>query len=302
MHAAEHILAVPDITFYKSNMVLAGNIVHIAVDLKVSVLGRHVRAGLLHHMFFMDTAVILQLLDRDEFQSVLLRQLPQVCGPHHGSVLFHDLTAHAAFGQSRQTHEIHRRLRVPVSHKDAAAPCNQRKHMARSSEILRFRRRIHALHHRIGTLCRGDPCRCVRMVDGDRKCSTVVVRVLRYHLRESQPLRHCCAHRRTDQPFRMARHKIDIFLRRKLCRANHVPFVFPVRIIRDKNDLSRPQIFKRFLDRIVLFVHISRLSEILRFLCFVQSHLMIHGQSLFAIRFHHLSALVRIRISEEIPC
>ena len=51
MHAAEHIFAVPDITLHKSHMVLAGNIVHIAVDLKVSVLGRHVRAGLLHHMF-----------------------------------------------------------------------------------------------------------------------------------------------------------------------------------------------------------------------------------------------------------
>ena len=76
MHAAEHILAVPDIPLHKSHMVLAGNIVHIAVDLKVSVLGRHVRAGFLHHMFFMDTAVILQFLDRDKFQSILLRQLP----------------------------------------------------------------------------------------------------------------------------------------------------------------------------------------------------------------------------------
>ena len=256
MHAAEHILAVPDITFHKGNMVLAGNIVHIAVDLKVSVLGRHVRAGLLHHMFFMDTAVILQFLDRDKFQSVLLRQLPQVCGPHHGSVFLHDLTAHAALGKSSQTHEVHSCLGVAVSHKDTAAPCHERKYMARSSEILRLCRRIHTLHHRVGALRRRDSCRRVHMVDGDCKCRAVVIRVLGYHLRKSQPLRHCRAHRRTDQTLCMACHKIDVFLCRELCRADHISLILPVRVICHENDLSRPQIFDRFFDCVVLLVHI----------------------------------------------
>ena len=256
MHAAEHILAVPDITFHKSHMVLAGNIVHIAIDLKVSVLGRHVRAGLLHHMFFMDTAVILQFLDRDKFQSVLLRQLPQVRGPHHGSVFLHDLTAHAALGESRQTHEVYSCLGVAVSHKDTATSCHERKYMTRSSEILRLCRRIHTLHHRVGALRRRNSCCRVHMVNGDRECRAVVIRVLGYHLRKSQPLCHCRAHRRTDQSLCVACHEIDICLCRKLCRADHISLILPVRVICHENDLSRPQIFDRFFDCVVLLVHI----------------------------------------------
>ncbi len=40
----------------------------------------------------MDSAVILQIFDRNKFQVVLLRQLQRFC-PHHRSVLFHDFTA-----------------------------------------------------------------------------------------------------------------------------------------------------------------------------------------------------------------
>ena len=256
MHAAEHIFAVPDITLHKSHMVLAGNIVHIAIDLKVSVLGRHVRAGLLHHMFFMDTAVILQFLDRDKFQSVLLRQLPQIRGPHHGSVFLHDLTAHAALGKSRQTHEVHSCLGMAVSHEHSAPSCYKREYVSRSSEILGLCRRVHAFHHRVRALRRGNSCCRVHMVNGDRECRTVVIRVLGYHLRKSQPLCHCRAHRRTDQSLCVACHEIDICLCRELCRADHISLILPVRVICHENDFSRPQIFDRFFDCVVLLVHI----------------------------------------------
>ncbi len=89
-------------------------------------------------MFFMDTAVILQFLDRDKFQSVLLRQLPQIRGPHHGSVFLHDLTAHAALGKSRQTHEVHSCLSMAVSHEHSAPSCYKREYVSRSSEIRGF--------------------------------------------------------------------------------------------------------------------------------------------------------------------
>ena len=154
MDAAEHVLAVPDLSFHESHMVFPGNIVHIAVDLKMSVLGGHVRAGFLNHMFLMDAAVILQFLNSDEFEAVFFRQFPEICGPHHGSVVLHDLAAHAALGEPRQTHEVHCRLGVSVSHEHSAPSCHKWEYMARSSEILGFCRRIHAFHHGVGALCR----------------------------------------------------------------------------------------------------------------------------------------------------
>lgn len=72
---------------------------------------------------------------------------------------------------------------------------------------------------------------------------------------EKEPLCHCRAHRRTDQSLCVACHKIDICLCRELCRADHISLILPVRVICHENDLSRPQIFDRFFDCVVLFVH-----------------------------------------------
>ena len=89
-------------------------------------------------------------------------------------------------------------------------------------------------------------------------------------------------HRRTDQSLCVACHEIDICLCRELCRADHISLILPVRVICHENDLSRPQIFDRFFDCVVLLVHI--------FLPFQTSFI-----KSFSFNF-------KIHISEETPC
>ena len=56
----------------------------------------------------------------------------------------------------------------------------------------------------------------------------------------------------------MACHKIDILLSCKFRRADHISFIFPVRIIRYQNDPSLAQFFKCLFYAIVLilFLHL----------------------------------------------
>lgn len=246
MHAAEHILAVPDITLHKSHMVLAGNIVHIAVDLKVSVLGRHIRAGFLYHMFFMDTAVIRSSL-------IVINFSPYSFASFHRFVVRIMVPSSSMISQHTPHSESPaRRMRSTVASvwpfltSTPAPSCYKREYVSRSSEILGICRRVHAFHHRVRALRRGNSCCRVHMVNGDRERRAVVIRVLGYHLRKSQPLCHCRAHRRTDQSLCVACHEIDICLCRELCRADHISLILPVRVICHENDLSRPQIFDRF--------------------------------------------------------
>ena len=53
MHPAEYVFTVSDLPLYQSHMVLPGNVIHITIDLKMSVLRRHIRTSFPHHMLLM---------------------------------------------------------------------------------------------------------------------------------------------------------------------------------------------------------------------------------------------------------
>ena len=252
MDTAKNIFPVADLAFYQRHMVLSRNIVDIAINLKIPVFRRQFSAGFLNHMIFMKTAVVLQILDGDKNESELFRHLPKLRCAHHGSVLCHYLTAKPAFLQPGQTHQIHSRFRMTAPLQYAALFGHQREHMSRPSEILRFGIVFHTFHRRNGAFRCGNSCCGIHVIDGHCKCRTVIVRILLHHLRKSQFLGKLSAHRHTDQPLRVGRHKIHIGLCGKLRRTDEISFIFPVRVIRYQYDFSFPKRLERFFYRIIL--------------------------------------------------
>ena len=252
MHAAQDILAVPDLSFDQRDVMLAGNIIDVAEHLETAVGCRQVSGSFLYDVLLVHPQVILQLPDRDEFHIILFGQLPQRRRPHHRPVFGHDLAADAALRHARQPQQVDCRLRVAVPHEHAAVTGDQRENMARPSQVSGFRGCVRAFHHRQGALVRGNARRCVDVVHRYGECRVVVVRVLRDHGRESQPVRHFRAHRRADQALGVRRHEIDVLLRRELGRADHVALVLAVGVVRDKDDLSFSELFDGLFDRVVL--------------------------------------------------
>ena len=153
MYTAQNIFPIANLTFHQCHMMFTGDVIHIPINLKFSILGWHLCTCFPYDMFFMDPAVILQIFDRNKFQVVLLRQLPEILCPHHRSVLFHDFTADSTFFQSGKTHQINRCLGMTISYQHTSMPCHQRKYMPRSSKVLRFRSFFCQAAHSISSLC-----------------------------------------------------------------------------------------------------------------------------------------------------
>ena len=59
---AQHVFAVPDLALYQRHMVLAVEVVDVAVDLELTEPRRHFGAGLADHMLVVAAAVVLQRL------------------------------------------------------------------------------------------------------------------------------------------------------------------------------------------------------------------------------------------------
>ena len=242
MYPAKYIFTVSDITFYQCKMMFSCNIIDISVKSEISILRRKVCNRFFFYMFFMDSHVILKITDRNKCKIMLFCKFPQLWCTHHCAIFFHNLTTHAAFFQSSQSHQISRCLCVSVPHQDSAFSGNEWKYMSRSSEIFRLRIFIHTFHDCIGTFCCRNTCRRINMVHCNGKCCAVIIGILRNHRWKVKPCCNFRTHRCTDKPFRISRHKIDILLCCKLCCTYQIPFVLSVRIICNQNNLSFPQI------------------------------------------------------------
>ena len=67
MDAAQEVLAVADVTLDEGDVVFAREVVDVAVDFELAVLGRHLSDGFADDVFVVAAAVVLQIVDGDEF-------------------------------------------------------------------------------------------------------------------------------------------------------------------------------------------------------------------------------------------
>ena len=141
--------------------------------------------------------------------------------------------------------------------------------MARTTKIRWLR--IVVCHHS----CRDPPlisrntCSSILVINGYCKCRTMIVCIFCTHLRKIQFISILLRHRHTDQSLSITCHKIYIFQCSKLCRTDHIPFIFPILVIHHHNNLSLTKIFQHFFNGIKLCFH-----NPLAFLFVIRTHIL----------------------------
>ena len=153
--AAEDVAAVADLTLDEGDVVFAVEAVDEAVGAEISEAGG--QADLCHAVdqVVVAFAVVLEFLDAQEGDAPFFRQGLELCRPHHGAVLAHDLAAQAAGAQARQAAEVDGGLGVAVAFQDAVGFGQEGEHVARSAEVLGLGVVGHAGHGGHGPLlCR----------------------------------------------------------------------------------------------------------------------------------------------------
>src|SRR5574344_570520 len=127
-------------------MMRPGNRIYITVNFKIPVFSwqRSCRDTSNYFLFFL--TIDFQVCYGDNFKAMMLSKFQQFRGPHHSSVLSHNLTAQAALFHPCKPCNIHRSLCVSGSYKNAALSCTEREHVSRSAEISRLHIRIYTFH------------------------------------------------------------------------------------------------------------------------------------------------------------
>ena len=138
MYPAQHRFPVRDISHHQRHMVVTIDDVLVSHDPEVAVIRGKFRFCFPLHDALTGKTVLNKVGDGDYRHIQFLCQFQDLCFAHHGSVIFHDFTAQAAFLQPSQTHQIHRGFGVSAPYQDTAVPGAERKHVSRPPEIRRF--------------------------------------------------------------------------------------------------------------------------------------------------------------------
>lgn len=238
MDAAQEVLAVADFAFDQSDVMFARQVVDVAVDLEIAVFRRHLGDGFADDVFVVAAAVVLEIVDGDEFQAVFVGDFPEVRRAHHRAVVCHDFAAQADLFESGQAHEVDRGFRVAVAGQDAAAFGDEGEVVARTAEVFGTGRFFSAFAGRQGAFDSRDARRRVDVVDGNGEGRFVVICIFADHLGQAELMGIFDAHGHADQALAVAGHEVHVFCRAVLGGADEVAFVFAVRVIGDDDDVA----------------------------------------------------------------
>src|SRR5206468_7701138 len=97
--------------------------------------GAHQRLAHAVHITLVLHAITDQLSHRQNFQSVSTAKIDQVGNTCHAPVVAHDLADDSCWNKPCEASQVHRRLRLPSTHQDAALTCSQGKHVSRPRQI-----------------------------------------------------------------------------------------------------------------------------------------------------------------------
>jgi hypothetical protein len=90
----------------------------------------------------LDDGVVLtspgdEVFDGQQRETLTLGQRRELRHPHHGAVVVDELGDPADLAETRETHEVDRRLGVPSTVQDTTRHSAQREHVARTDEVPR---------------------------------------------------------------------------------------------------------------------------------------------------------------------
>ncbi|MNM93375.1 hypothetical protein D3C81_1057480 [compost metagenome] len=250
MHPHQHRLIAVDLAFDQCDMFFVIDIIRVGDGAEFTVIGWHAHLDLARDQLLLFIAVMDQVLDADQFKVIGFGDFHQIRQPSHGSVFLDDLTDHAGRIGAAHPGQVDRRFRMTGAPQHAPLFGNQREHMARPAEVRSLGVRIHDGLNRQGTLIGRDSCRRILMVDGDGKGRPVVIGILRHHRLQIQFLCSLRRNRQADQSAPLSDHEVDHFRRRFFSQGHKVPFILPVFIVNDDNDLAPHQFVDCFFDSV----------------------------------------------------
>ena len=121
MHADEHVLLAVDIAVHECDVLLAGQRLLEEHGRELAVCGRQANRDLALDELLVPAAVLDQVGDGDEPESVLRAEIDQVGDARHRAVVLHHLADHAGGVETREPREIDCRLGLARALEDAAA-------------------------------------------------------------------------------------------------------------------------------------------------------------------------------------
>ena len=216
----------------------AGQIVYIAVYIKIAEFSRKLCLCFADNMLFVHAKKVLQGRNCNDFHIKALCKLEKSFLTHHRAVICHNLAAKSAFFKSRKPAKVNGCLSMTVAHKNAPLSRDKGEHVAGAAEVLGAGSLVYT-GPGSNAAFNGTDSRCSRnMVYAHGKGSPVVISIQGNHRAKSQLSGPFFTHRHADKAFCMGRHHIYIFCRSKFCRADHVTFIFAVFVVRHQNDFA----------------------------------------------------------------
>ena len=215
----------------------------------MSPLGRHVdRLALFDDRLGLQ-AECDQIGDRDDFQTVFLRDLMQLGQARHRAVLVHDFDQRPAGRQSGHAGQVDDRLGMAGTAQHAAFARPERKYVSGAAQFFGLRGRIDQRADRLGPVGHGDSGRASlrSQVDRDGERGFVQRRVVGDHHRQVQLLAARFGQRSADQPAPVGRHEIDDFGRDLFAGDDEVALVLAVLVVDHDQYPACPDLLDRFL-------------------------------------------------------
>src|SRR5438552_1970273 len=216
---------------------------------ELAVVGRQPRGRDPPHQLLLLRAVLDEVLDGDELESVPPRKIAQLGQAGHAAGLVEHLADHAGGIAARHPREVHRRLRVPGAAQHAALHRAQREHVSGCDEIGRGHLRIGERADGDGPVVGGDTGGdAAPRVHADREGGAHRRGVLGHHHAELELVQPLAQHRHAHEPARVRDHEVDGLGGDLVGGHDEVALVLPVLVVDDDQDAAVPDLLDRLVD------------------------------------------------------
>ena len=202
------------------------------------------------HQLFGPAAMRDQIGNGAKLQPMMLRKSHQIRHARHGAVIIHDLTNHTGGIEPRQPREIHRRFRMPRTHKRATFPRHQRKDMAGRDDMFPPHFRIDRNRDSARTVSRRNARgHAVTRFNGNSEGGLMPRAIRLRHQRQAQLIHARTRHGKADQAARITRHEIDCIRGRELRGDHQIALILAVFIIHQDEHAPAARFFQQLLGR-----------------------------------------------------
>src|SRR5277367_915707 len=135
MHPNKHILAISDVSTYKSDVYVFIDLIFKGVQIKLAVLGWQLRGCHLTNDRFGAHAIGNQICNSYQRYAVASCEATEFRYSRHCAILIHDFTDDSGRTQTGHARQVHSGLSLPSSCQDSGSAGTQWKDVARTTQV-----------------------------------------------------------------------------------------------------------------------------------------------------------------------